>query len=110
MSKPIKKRPVIIPPHTKDKTGDLPRVDMVRAQTNNQLLREFYNKRGMIRLRIPIQIATVSGAPCGWNGGAVTVEGGDVEIANQFVERLRKAIIEIGGELGLTVKANAVIS
>jgi hypothetical protein len=109
MSK-LKKMAVITPPHIKDKTGDLPRVDMVRRNTNDQILREFYNKRGMIRLRIPIQIATVQGAPCGWNGGAVTVEGGDVEIANQFVERLRKAIIEIGGELGLTVKANAVIS
>jgi hypothetical protein len=109
MSK-LKKMPVIIPPHTRNKTGDLPRVDMVRAQTNDQLLRGFYNKRGMIRIRIPLQIAGVSGGFYGWNGGAVTVQGGDVEIANQFVERLRKAIIEIGGELGLTVKANSVIS
>jgi hypothetical protein len=100
----IKKNPVMI-----NRDGS-PHIKLVRRQTNDQLLREFFNARGFVRLRLQPTIQSVNGGYYGWHGGAVTVEIPGVEEANVFAERLRKAILDLATELKLTVRANAVIS
>jgi hypothetical protein len=110
MSK-IKKIPVLAPgSRGKGEHYGNPHVKFVRRQTNDQIIREVFDVRGMVRLRVQPAIQAVSSNYYGWHDGSVTVESTSIEGVNMFVERLRKAIIDIATDLKLTVKSNAVIS
>jgi len=100
----FKKRPVQV---TKDGAAH---TKMVRRQTNDQVMREFLNKRGFVRLRIQPCIHSADSQYCGWHGSAITVESPDIDRAQLFVAKLQQAIVQITKELGITAKQNAVMS
>ena len=109
----VKKTPIVVPPLkgvAKDRHYGTTHTKLVRRQTNDQLLREFLNARGYVRMRVQPTIQGINGNYYGWHDGAVTVQATTVEAANMFVERLRKAILDAANDLGLTVKSNTVIS
>ena len=109
----VKKIPIVVPALkgvARDRNYGTTHTKLVRRQTNDQLLREFVNARGYVRMRIQPTIQAINGNYYGWHDGSVTVQASTVEAANMFVERLRKSLIDIAGELGLTVKSNTVIS
>lgn len=108
----IKKIPIVVPAlkGQGDRHYGNTHTKLVRRQTNDQLLREFVNARGYVRLRLQPTIQALNGSYYGWHDGSVTVQAPTVEAANMFVDRLRKAILEAGTELGLTVKSHTVIS
>lgn len=111
-SRKIAKIPVLVPPVKGTGRGrhyGNPHIKMVRRQTNDQMMQESLTFRGLIRLRLQPTIQKVNGQYYGWHEGAVTVETPTVAEANMFVERLRKAMVDIATELKLTVRANQVV-
>ena len=109
----IKKIPIVVPAlkgRAPNRQYGTTHTKLVRRQTNDQLLREFVNARGYVRLRVQPTIQAINGNYYGWHDAGIKVQSPTVEAANMFVERLRKSLIDIAGELGLTVKSNTVIS
>lgn len=102
----VKKIPVMVA------RSGAPHVKLIRRETNEQLMRESLDFRGLVRLRVQPAIQGVTGrsAYCGWHDASVTVEAPGVEKAQQFVAKLQAAIIQICKDLDLTAKSSAVLT
>ena len=109
----IKKMPILAPPVKGTGRGKIlgnPHTKFVRRQTNDQILREYFDKRGLVRLRLQPSVQGANGNYYGWLSGSLTIEGTNVDQASLFIEKLRQAVIDISNELGMTVRTNSVIS
>jgi hypothetical protein len=82
------------------------RTIQVRKQSNFEVMRDAFTRRGEVCFRISMSVYAASGRYLGVDGKAITLIVPSIDSAEDFIKEFEQTVKDLAGRLGITATRN----